>query len=144
MKGELMSSLFLLSAALLATLGPSPSRASNTDSCLPTGIQSTDVVSTRTVRTKNKGEVVKVTVAERLKELKARCRKNKLVDGKGREIRFYPLIGCWGNPPDDYQQQLESQVRELAKLRKRYRVIEMTCDPDGDQRMRAAFHAASP
>jgi hypothetical protein len=139
-----MSSLFLLSAALLATLGHSPASASNTDSCLPAGIKSADVVSARTVRTRTKGEVVTVTVAEKLRELKARCRKNKLIDGQGREIRFYQLVGCWGNPPDDYQQQLASQAQELAKLRKRYRVIEMTCDPDGDQRMRAALHAANP
>jgi hypothetical protein len=139
-----MSSLFLLSAALLATLGPSPSRASNTEGCLPAGITSTDVVSARSVRTRMKAAVVTVTVADKLKELKARCRKNKLVDAQGREIRFYPLIGCWGNPPDDYQQQLERQARELARLRKRYRVIEMTCDPDGDRRMRAALHAANP
>jgi hypothetical protein len=139
-----MSSLFLLSAALLAILAPSPSRASNIDSCLPAGIKSTDVVSARTVRARTRGEVVTVTVAEKLKELKARCRKNKLVDGQGREIRFYQLIGCWGNPPDDYQQQLQSQAQELAKLRKRYRVIEMTCNPEGDQRMRAASRAANP
>lgn len=132
-----MSSLFLLSAALLATLGPSPS-ASNTDSCLPAGIKSADVVSARTVRTRTKGEVVTVTVAEKLKELRARCRKNKLIDGQGREIRFYQLVGCWGNPPDDYQPQLARQAQELVKLRKRYRVIEMTCNPDGDQKMRAA------
>ena len=102
------------------------------------------MVSARTVRARTKGEVVTVTVAEKLKELKARCRKKKLVDGQGREIRFYQLIGCWGNPPDDYQQQLKSQAQELAKLRKRYRVVEMTCNPDGDQRMRAASPAGNP
>lgn len=70
-------------------------------------------------------------MAQKLKELKARCRKRKLVDARGREIRFYQLVGCWGNPPDDYQQQLERQAKELAKLRKRYRVIEMMCNSSG-------------
>lgn len=125
-----MSSLFLLSAALLVAISPTPSAARNTDSCLPAGIQPADVVSART--TGNKGKVITVTVTEKLTELKARCRKQKLVDGKGREIHFYQLIGCWGNPPEDYQQQLERQAKELARLRKRYRVIEMTCNAGGD------------
>lgn len=129
-----MSSLFLLTAALLVTISPARSLANNTDSCLPAGIQPTDVVSTRTTVTRSKGMVITVTVAEKLVELKARCRKHKLVDGKGREIRFYPLIGCWGNPPEDYQQQLERQAKELARLRKRYRVVEMTCNAIGDPR----------
>jgi hypothetical protein len=127
-----MSSLFLLSAALLVTISATPAVARNTDSCLPDGIQPADVVSTRT--TGNKGKVITVTVSDKLTELKARCRKQKLVDGKGREIRFYQLIGCWGNPPDDYQLQLELQAKELARLRKRYRVIEMTCSGVVDPR----------
>lgn len=141
-----MSSLFLLSAALLATLSPSPSTssASNLDSCLPAGIQSTGVVSARIASFGMKGEVITVTVVEKLKELRARCRKHKLVDAKGTEIRFYQLVGCWGNPPDDYQEQMERQAKELTKLRKRYRVIEMTCNPDGDQRMRTAPPMANP
>ena len=85
-----------------------------------------------------------VTVAEKLKDLKARCRKHKLFDGKGREIRFYQLIGCWGNPPEDYQQQLARQATELTKLRKRYRVIDLTCNPSGEQRMRAGPPTANP
>ena len=137
-----MPSLFLLSTALLVTISPTPSVARNTDSCLPAGIQPTDVVSTRT--TGNKGKVITVTVNEKLSELKARCRKGKLVDGAGKEIRFYQLIGCWGNPPDDYQQQLERQARELAQLRKRYRVIEMTCDAGGVDRMRVGAPPANP
>ena len=130
-----MSSLLLLSAALLVTLSPTPAARSNTDSCLPAEIQPTDVVSTRTTVTPGKARVITVTVADKLLELKARCRKHKLVDGKGREIRFYQLIGCWGNPPEDYQQQLERQAKELNRLRKRYRVIEMTCNAGGDPRM---------
>ncbi|HEV7682927.1 MAG TPA: hypothetical protein VGO68_12435 [Pyrinomonadaceae bacterium] len=129
-----MPSLFLLSAALLVTISPTAFARNNTDSCLPAGIQPTDVVSTRTTVARHKGNVITVTVAEKLIELKARCRKHKLVDGAGREIRFYQLVGCWGNPPEDYQQQLERQAKELPRLRKRYRVIEMMCNAVGDPR----------
>jgi len=124
-----MSLLVLLGAALLSTL---PAPAGNTDSCLPPDIKATDVVSAQTARPGlYRGEVKTITVAQKLKELKARCRKHKLVDSKGKEIRFFRLIGCWGNPPDDYQEQLARQANELASLRKRYRVIEMTCNPSG-------------
>jgi len=117
---------------LLSTLPATP--GNNTDSCLPAGIKPADVVSTQAVKPgADRDEVKTITVAQKLKELRARCRKRKLVDAGGREIRFYRLIGCWGNPPDDYQEQLERQAKELAKLRKRYRVIEMTCDPSGQQ-----------
>src|SRR5258705_5201527 len=109
---------FLLSAVFLAALSPlSPSPASsacasNTDACMPPGIQATDVVSSQAA--KPGGKVVTVSVAQKLKALRARCRKGKLVDARGTEIRFYQLIGCWGNPPDDYQEQLERHSKELA------------------------------
>ena len=143
-----MAIRFLLSAAFLAALSPlsaspvSPARTCNTDACMPPGIQATDVVSSQAA--KPGGKVVKVTVAQQLKALGARCRKGKLVDAKGTEIRFYQLVGCWGNPPDDYQEQLERQAKELAKLRKRYHVIEMTCDSSGEDRFRAAPPQVSP
>jgi hypothetical protein len=123
----------LVSATLLATLSTLPSPACSKGSCLPPGIESTDVVSAQVARPGKEGAVVKVTVAQKLAELKAHCRRGKLLDSKGREIRFYRLIGCWGNPPEDYQEQLERQAKELARLRKRYRVIEMTCNPSGEQ-----------
>jgi hypothetical protein len=128
-----MSLLFFVSATLLSMLSTSPAPACHKGSCLPPGIESTDVVSAQVARPGKRGEVVTVTVAQKLKELSAHCRKGKLVDSKGREIRFYRLIGCWGNPPDDYQEQLERQAKELATLRKRYHVIEMTCNPSGEQ-----------
>ena len=138
-----MAILFLLGAVFLAGLSPqSAACTTNTDACMPTGIQATDVVSSQAA--KPGGKVVTVTVAQKLKTLRARCRRGKLVDARGTEIRFYQLIGCWGNPPDDYQQQLERQAKELAKLRKRYRVIEMTCDASGEDRFRAAPPVANP
>ena len=143
-----MAILFLLGAVFLSALSPlSPSPASsactsNTDACMPPGIQATDVVSSQAA--KPGGKVVTISVAQKLKALRARCRKGKLVDARGTEIRFYQLIGCWGNPPDDYQEQLERQAKELAKLRKRYRVIEMTCDSSGEDRFRATPPPVSP
>jgi hypothetical protein len=133
-----MPLLILVGTALLATL-PIPTMATGSDDgCLPQGINATDVVSIQAARPGKNSEAVTVTVAQKLKELKARCRKHKLVDSRGREIRFYQLVGCWGNPPADYRQQLERQARELATLRRRYRVIEMTCSTSDDERLRAA------
>jgi hypothetical protein len=136
---------FLLGATFLAVLSPLPALpacATNTDACMPPGIQATDVASSQAA--KAGGKVVTVTVAQKLKALGARCRKGKLVDAKGMEIRFYQLVGCWGNPPDDYQEQLARQATELARLRKRYRVIEMTCNSSGEDRFRATPPPVSP
>ena len=128
---QFMSLLILVTAALLST---QPSTASNTDGCLPADIQPADVVSVQAVPSgPNRAEVKTITVARKLKELRARCRKHKLVDARGREIRIYRLLGCWGNPPEDYQEQLARQSKELARLRKRYRVIEVQCIPSGPQ-----------
>jgi hypothetical protein len=128
-----MSWLMVASAALLATLSSSPPRPSGINSCLPSDIKPSDVVSAQAAKPGIPGKIVTVTVAQKLRQLQARCRRGKLIDAGGKEIRFYRLIGCWGNPPDDYQEQLEHQAKELARLRRRYRVIEMTCNPSGQQ-----------
>ncbi len=100
--------------------------------CLPEGIKLTDVVSVQTVRTADGRAVVKkLTVNDKLVELKAHCKKGKLVDASGREIYFYRLIGCWGNPPADYLEILERQQNEINELKKRYNVIEMSCNTSG-------------
>lgn len=73
-----------------------------------------------------------VTVEKKLNELKATCHSdNKLIDGSGREIVFYHLIGCWGNPPADYQERLEKQREEITKLKQQFTVIEISCNPSG-------------
>ena len=101
--------------------------------CLPKDIQRTDVVS---VQMNGPGRVgKKVTVEQKLKAIKARCRKGKLVDAVGKPIYFYQLQGCWGNPPAEYQEILRAQQKELEKLRKTYHVIEMTCNPGGEMPM---------
>jgi hypothetical protein len=99
--------------------------------CLPEAVKPTDVVSTTVVQTDGGTLVEKITVEQKLTELKANCKNGKLVDGAGNEIYFYKLTGCWGNPPRNYQEILERQEDKLATLRKQYTVIEMTCNPSG-------------
>ena len=125
----------LLSGAALMCLGLDGSTARNKSwTCLPDGINGTDIVSTREVQsTKGRREFRKISVDQKLKDLRARCRRGKLVDASGTEIRFYKLAGCWGHPSDDDREVLDRQKQELAKLRKSYRVIEMTCNPSGEQ-----------
>ncbi len=124
----------LLLSAALACLGPGTTDKNNPSKCLPDGINKTDIVSTSVVRSsKGRPEYRKITVEQKLNELKARCRRGKLVDATGTELRFYKLAGCWGHPSPDDQEVLERQNRELIALRKHYRVIEMTCNPAGEQ-----------
>ena len=100
--------------------------------CLPSDVKEEDVVGFRRVISKTgEARTEKVTVKQTLKKMRAACLRGKLVDGKGRQIRFYYLQGCWGNPPADYIEILDRQRKEIGELRKRYTVIEMTCNPGG-------------
>lgn len=100
--------------------------------CLPDNIKPSDVVGHK-IGTTASGRAYgrKVTVKETLRNLKSRCVGGRLVDRTGREIRFYRIQGCWGNPPADYLEILDNQRKEIGDLKKRYILIEMTCDPDG-------------
>ena len=101
---------------------------------LPAGIKLSDVVEATSAGIAN-GQPVglhKVTVEQRLSELKATCSSdNKMVDGSGKQIVFYRLTGCWGNPPASAQEILRKQGEEIARLKQQYTVIEMTCNPSG-------------
>lgn len=119
--------LVLCAGVLIALVLP----ASNPRSCLPKGIERTDIVSAQPSKP-GRNSAAKITVEQKLKEIRARCRKGKLVDAKGKQVYFYRLQGCWGNPPEDYREILSKQESELEKLRKSYRVIEMTCNPTGE------------
>jgi hypothetical protein len=90
-------------------------------SCLPRDITQETLVSS--------GEPARraVTVREALGRIGALCEGGKLVDKSGREIHFVHLIGCWGNPPQDYQERLASQDREIKSLKARYTVLEIPC-----------------
>jgi len=96
--------------------------------CLPADVELEEVVSAPEPRSNTATASKPSTVRGALSRLKARCRKGKLVAGNGREIRLYRLIGCWGNPPDDYQEQLARQNKELERLKKKYTVVEIPCD----------------
>jgi len=101
--------------------------------CLPAGIDLEEIVSGPPL----KSEVPagkKTTIRQVLGRIKAHCQKGKLVDGTGREIYFYRLVGCWGNPPADYEEQLAKQQQELERLKKKYTVIEISCNQSGDLR----------
>ena len=109
----------------LSLLAPAQSRFL---ACLPADVKADEVASTQTVASKSGGEEVKkITVKQKLIEAKARCKDGKLVDAAGKEIRFYRLAGCWGNPPADYQEILDGQRAQIEELKKQYRVIEIEC-----------------
>jgi hypothetical protein len=91
-------------------------------SCLPKDVRADEVVS-YDVEVKSS-----LTVEKKLIELKARCRRGKLVDAKGREIRFF-RISCWGNPPEDYLEIQKGEGEALAELKKHYSVIVFGCNP---------------
>ena len=101
------------------------SRVAVQHECLPEGYKSTDIVS---YRQKRKGGDGYITIEDRLVELKAHCKEGKLIDVKGREIRFFKFA-CYGNPPADYEEQRQKELQELEKLQKKYCVIVMECDP---------------
>lgn len=72
-----------------------------------------------------------VTVDQKLHEVGAYCANGKLLDSSGKEIHFYHLKGCWGNPPYNYKEILDAQQKEITTLREKYRVIEIDCNPTG-------------
>jgi len=91
-------------------------------SCLPKDVRADEAVSYGI-----KGKSV-LTVEKKLAEMKARCRRGKLVDARGRKIRFF-RSSCWGNPPADYLEIRQRENEELTKLKKRYTVIVFGCNP---------------
>lgn len=82
----------------------------------------------------DRGEVVSteiVTVEKALSELKAKNSGEKLVDGKGREIKFFePLCRGVSQGVDEDQTAQEAKQKELAELKKKYTVIVLYCDPE--------------
>lgn len=120
----LIGTLFV---TLLLSLSSPDGRTDRFAPCLPKGTALEEVVSTAKLKPATGAATRNVTIKERLKQIKAHCKKGKLVDGSGREIRFYRLVGCWGNPPEDYQEQLAHQNQELQRLKKKYSVVEIPC-----------------
>ena len=69
-----------------------------------------------------------LTVQDTLKQMKARCRKGKLVARDNREIHFFRRA-CWGNPPMEADEIRAEEYRQLQELKKKYRVVSFSCDP---------------
>ena len=122
---RLLCTLLLIAGASVAAQGRSRWQA-----CLPTDVEAAEVISVEPLSGAGRAPK-KITVTTKLNQIGARCRNRRLVDAKGKEIRFYRLTGCWGNPPENYQEILDNQQKELAQLRRRYRVVEITCNPSG-------------
>ena len=122
---------FIVTLLLCAFLVDGKNEASWT--CLPAGIDLEEIVSGPPVKSETNTSKP-ATIRQVLVRIKAHCKKGKLVDATGREIYFFRLIGCWGNPPADYEEQLASQQQELERLRKKYTVIKISCNQSGDPR----------
>ena len=104
---------------------PSPTKQMTKFDNLPDGVKLSDEVK-KEVKNDN-GKVVSfkiITVEEELKKLGAKYETDKLVDGKGKEIRFYkpPVRGASQGYEEDKKQQ-ERDAKELAELQKKYTVI---------------------
>ena len=100
--------------------------------CLPAERKLTDIVSaTFSSGIFGNNTVKTVTIEQKLAQLKARCQNQQLIDGSGKEIRFYQLVGCWGNAPQNYADILQAQEEKIKELEQQYTVITMTCNPSG-------------
>jgi hypothetical protein len=91
--------------------------------CLPEGFQLKDKISDSR---KENGSKQPLTIEDKLLELKARCKRGKLFDGKGKEIRLFKF-SCIGNRQDNYREIAQKESEELADLQKRYTVIIIAC-----------------
>jgi len=122
----------LLSPLVLALTLLTPVSGAKTNrfaSCLPEGVKLTsEIFEESDGSTSAKGKPK--TVTSKLAELSGRCKNKKLFTRNGKEIRIVQLIGCWGNPPADYEEQVQRQERELKALREKYIVIEIPCSPN--------------
>ena len=96
-------------------------------SCLPSDVKADETAAGSQAAIIHPGAQVKI--GQRLDQVRARCRRGKLVDGRGRQISFYRLAGCWGNPPADYLEIMQNQRSELKRLKRRYTVVEISCGP---------------
>jgi hypothetical protein len=96
--------------------------------CLPTGIQANSIVSAEIVN----GTVKQTTVQQTLTRMSARCQGNQLVDGKGRKVAFFKFSTCGGAAPTPQMiRERQQEQANLMNLKKRFQVIEMTCNPGG-------------
>ena len=96
----------LLLTFLIISGAAGASAQSRWQSCLPEDVKADEVIA---IEPNFKGGAGRqITVYDKLKQLRAKCRGQKVMDPRGREIHFYRLTGCWGNPPENYQEILEN------------------------------------
>ena len=127
-----MLKIFSLGLMLLSLGVPVNSNSDSFTACLPGEVKPEMVVMLEANQEPTSAAKPKpVTVKQRLLQLKAYCKDGKLLDGRGKEIRFVQLIGCWGNPPEDYQEQLNQQQAEIKRLKQKYTVVQISCAQDG-------------
>lgn len=119
----------LVTAFIIAGAAAAADAKPRWQSCLPADVEADEVISVEPSLHGRPARELKV--ATKLNSLGARCRGRQLVDSRRKPIRFFRMAGCWGNPPADYQEIIANQTRELARLRRRYRVIEISCNPSG-------------
>ena len=98
------------------------------DGCLPKDVDPKARVQEESSDLSSAKSKQKTNVEQKLIALRASCVKGKLVDKSGKEFRFVHLLGCWGNPPEDYQEQLDKQQAELSRLKEKFTVVEISCD----------------
>lgn len=115
----------LVGVFLIFLSGVSASGQARQYACLPSGVDGS------TVARMDPASSRPVTISDELHKVKARCRRGRLTDRRGRQIVFYQLKGCWGNPPAGYDRILEEQGIELARLKREKTVIELSCNPGG-------------
>jgi hypothetical protein len=120
--------------AILWCAASATSSGTDVGRCVPKDVDLNSLVVSEVSKPTHKSIANQVTVKQRLNQLKARCKRGKLVDGKNRPIYLYPMIGCWGNPPDNYLDMLRQQDEEIQRLKKKYVVIQISC-AQGDPRM---------
>jgi hypothetical protein len=92
--------------------------------CLQEGFQLSDKISDGDAVSLAKHSL---TVEAYLAKVKAKCKRGKLFDAKGKEIRLF-RPSCFGNRPDNYREIVQKETEELARLKKRYRVLTIACD----------------
>ena len=115
----------------LPLLGACRQEESTSLTCLPESRQLTDIVSVEGFANtpEEASKLKKVTISDKLGELQARCDNNLLVDGEGKEIRFFNLQFCGGAQPPE--EMVRRYTEELKALEEKYTVIKITCNQGG-------------
>lgn len=113
-----LATVIVVAASLLLSCHTVHNKTSQFD-CLPDNVELDEYVT--------RVEDRRVTVTDKLLELKADCDRGELVDGDKKGVRFFRSY-CGGAAPPEFL--LQRKHDELAELQKQYTVIVMECDID--------------